>query len=134
MKVSGGNSIFNMYGGKITGNRNDAGKEDAYGGGVRVTYGSTFNMYGGEISGNQSISDWYSYGGGVYVDYRNSIFNMYGGAITGNTAKTGGGIAVRDNATVTIGVHRSLEITQVLVLLFRPRIFTLQAVVSIQMA
>ena len=103
VKVSGGNSIFNMYGGKITGNRNDAGKEDAYGGGVRVTYGSTFNMYGGEISGNQSISDWYSYGGGVYVDYRNSIFNMYGGAITGNTAKTGGGIAVRDNATVTIG-------------------------------
>ena len=103
VKVSGGNSIFNMYGGKITENRNDAGKEDAYGGGVRVTYGSTFNMYGGEISGNQSISDWYSYGGGVYVDYRNSIFNMYGGAITGNTAKTGGGIAVRDNATVTIG-------------------------------
>ena len=103
VKVSGGNSIFNMYGGKITGNRNDAGKEDAYGGGVRVTYGSTFNMYGGEISGNQSISSWYSYGGGVYVDYRDSIFNMYGGAITGNTAKTGGGIAVRDNATVTIG-------------------------------
>ena len=103
VKVSGGNSIFNMYGGKITGNRNDAGTDYAYGGGVRVTYGSTFNMYGGEISGNQSISSWYSYGGGVYVDYRDSIFNMYGGAITGNTAKTGGGIAVRDNATVTIG-------------------------------
>ena len=103
VKVSGGNSIFNMYGGKITGNSNDAGTDYAYGGGVRVTYGSTFNMYGGEISGNQSISSWYSYGGGVYVDYRDSIFNMYGGAITGNTAKTGGGIAVRDNATVTIG-------------------------------
>ena len=103
VRVSGGNSIFNMYGGKITGNSNNAGTENAYGGGVRVTYGSTFNMYGGEISDNQSISSWYSYGGGVYVDYKDSIFNMYGGAITGNTAKTGGGIAVRDNATVTIG-------------------------------
>ena len=103
VKVSGENSIFNMYGGKITGNRNDAGTDYAYGGGVRVTYGSTFNMYGGEISDNQSISSSYSYGGGVYVDYKDSIFNMYGGAITGNTAKTGGGIAVRDNATVTIG-------------------------------
>ena len=103
VKVSGENSIFNMYGGKITGNSNNAGTDDAYGGGVRVTYGSTFNMYGGEISGNQSISSWYSYGGGVYVDYKDSIFNMYGGAVTGNTAKTGGGIAVRDNATVTIG-------------------------------
>ncbi len=103
VKVSGGNSIFNMYGGKIIGNSNNAGTENAYGGGVRVTYGSTFNMYGGEISDNQSISSWYSYGGGVYVDYKDSIFNMYGGAITGNTAKTGGGIAVQDNATVTIG-------------------------------
>ena len=103
VKVSGGNSIFNMYGGKITGNSNNAGTENAYGGGVRVTYGSTFNMYGGEISGNQSISSWYSYGGGVYVDYKDSIFNMYGGAITGNTAITGGGIAVRDDAAVTIG-------------------------------
>ena len=103
VKVSGENSIFNMYGGKITGNSNNAGTDDAYGGGVRVTYGSTFNMYGGEISGNQSISSWYSYGGGVYVDYKDSIFNMYGGAVTGNTAKTGGGIAVRDDAAVTIG-------------------------------
>ena len=94
VKVSGGNSIFNMYGGKITGNRNDAGKEDAYGGGVRVTYGSTFNMYGGEISGNQSISSWYSYGGGVCVEDKGSIFNMYGGKITGNTAKNGSDVAL----------------------------------------
>ena len=94
VKVSGGNSIFNMYGGKITGNRNDAGKEDAYGGGVRVTYGSTFYMYGGEISGNQSISSWYSYGGGVCVEDKGSIFNMYGGKITGNTAKNGSDVAL----------------------------------------
>ena len=94
VKVSGGNSIFNMYGGKITGNSNDAGKEDAYGGGVRVTYGSTFNMYGGEISGNQSISSWYSYGGGVCVEDKGSIFNMYGGKITGNTAGNGSDVAL----------------------------------------
>ena len=105
VNVSGSKAIFNMYGGKITGNSHKGTNTDsnAYGGGVRVRRECTFNMYGGEISGNQSISSWYSYGGGVYVDYRDSIFNMYGGAITGNTAKTGGGIAVRDNATVTIG-------------------------------
>ena len=42
VKVSGGNSIFNMYGGKITGNSNNAGTENAYGGGVRHlrTYGN----------------------------------------------------------------------------------------------
>ena len=94
VKVSGGNSIFNMYGGKITGNSNDAGKEDAYGGGVRVTYGSTFNMYGGEISGNTCAGRYYSYGGGVCVEDKGSIFNMYGGKITGNTAGNGSDVAL----------------------------------------
>ena len=94
VNVSGSTAIFNMYGGKITGNSNDAGTDSAYGGGVRVRRTSIFNMYGGEISGNQSISSWYAYGGGVCVEDKGSIFNMYGGKITGNTAKNGNDVAL----------------------------------------
>ncbi len=94
VNVSGSTAIFNMYGGKITGNCNNAGTDSAYGGGVRVRRKGTFNMYGGEISGNQSISSWYAYGGGVCVEDEGSIFNMYGGKITGNTAKNGNDVAL----------------------------------------
>ena len=96
VNVSGSKAIFNMYGGKITGNSHKGTNTDsnAYGGGVRVERKGTFNMYGGEISGNQSISSWYSYGGGVCVEDKGSIFNMYGGKITGNTAKNGNDVAL----------------------------------------
>ena len=96
VNVSGSKAIFNMYGGKITGNSHKGTNTDsnAYGGGVRVMRECTFNMYGGEISGNQSISSWSSYGGGVCVEDKGSIFNMYGGKITGNTAKNGNDVAL----------------------------------------
>lgn len=94
--VSGSTAIFNMYGGKITGNSHKGTNADsnAYGGGVRVRREGTFNMYGGEISGNTCAGRYYSYGGGVCVEDKGSIFNMYGGKITGNTAKNGNDVAL----------------------------------------
>ena len=87
-------AVFNMYGGKITGNNNKTTDLSAYGGGVRVRREGTFNMYGGEISGNTCAGRYYSYGGGVCVEDKGSIFNMYGGKITGNTAKNGNDVAL----------------------------------------
>lgn len=92
--VSGSTAIFNMYGGKITGNNNKTTDLSAYGGGVRVRREGTFNMYGGEISGNTCAGRYYSYGGGVCVEDKGSIFNMYGGKITGNTAGNGSDVAL----------------------------------------
>ncbi len=79
--VSESTAIFNMYGGKITGNQ-----VEYYGGGVHVKNKGIFNMYGGEISGNKCLSRYTSCGGGVYVTDAGSIFNMYGGKVKGNTA------------------------------------------------
>ena len=93
VNVSGSTAIFNMYGGKITGNNNKT-TDFAYGGGVRVRREGTFNMYGGEISGNTCNVGSYAYGGGVCVEDKGSIFNMYGGKITGNTAKNGNDVAL----------------------------------------
>ena len=87
-------AVFNMYGGKITGNNNKTTDLSAYGGGVRVRREGTFNMYGGEISGNTCAGRYYSYGGGVCVEDKGSIFNMYGGKITGNTAGNGSDVAL----------------------------------------
>ena len=87
-------AVFNMYGGKITGNNNKTTDWSAYGGGVRVRREGTFNMYGGEISGNTCAGRYYSYGGGVCVEDKGSIFNMYGGKITGNTAGNGNDVAL----------------------------------------
>ena len=93
VNVSGSTAIFNMYGGKITGNNNKT-TDFAYGGGVRVRSRGTFNMYGGEISGNTCNVGSYAYGGGVCVEDEGSIFNIYGGKITGNTAKSGNDVAL----------------------------------------
>ena len=93
VNVSESTAIFNMYGGKITGNNNKT-TDFAYGGGVRVRREGTFNMYGGEISGNTCNVGSYAYGGGVCVEDKGSIFNMYGGKITGNTAKNGNDVAL----------------------------------------
>ena len=65
-------SVFNMFGGIITGNNIDGG----------VKNNGTFNMYGGEISGNTATSN----GGGVYVGSYSTAFKVSGAAkITGNT-------------------------------------------------
>ena len=75
------NSVFNMYGGKITYNEGYNG-----GGGVYVapTYGpssrAVFNMSGGEISHNSSSFD---DSGGMFV--YGGEFIMSGGSITDNT-------------------------------------------------
>ena len=78
----GGTGIFNMYGGKITGNTNQYS-----GGGVSMS-GGTFTMHGGSITDNSAQS-----GGGVYVG--GGIFTMSGGIITqNNTTNSGGGVYV----------------------------------------
>jgi hypothetical protein len=64
---------FTMYGGTISGNRNDDG------GGVYVGYGGTFTMYGGTIRDNTA-----GRGGGVYVG-SSATFTKTGGVIYGDT-------------------------------------------------
>lgn len=82
--------VFNMYGGRISGNTNTSGA----GGGVYVQSGRTFNMYGGAISNNTANA-----GGGVYVA-QNAKFNMTGGIISENTAgSVGGGVYVGEGTT-----------------------------------
>ncbi len=82
-KLAGGagvynyNGIFNMYGGKITGNYSTS-----YGAGV-YNFGR-FNFYGGSIDGNQTTI----YGGGVY---NLRIFYQDGGDILNNVAGSDGG-------------------------------------------
>ena len=63
-------STFNMYGGKIYG-----GTADTEAGNINITSGCTFNMYGGEIYGG-STKD--GLGGNVLA---RGTFNMYGGKI-----------------------------------------------------
>lgn len=97
-------SIFTMTGGSI---RQNKAKNNNYGGGIDVSYGSTFTMNGGTITGNTSCT-----GGGVYVgtaveNYGNNTFNMNGGTITGNTAthtgsETGGGVYVAQDGIFTV--------------------------------
>ena len=79
-------SVFNMFGGIITGNNIDGG----------VKNNGTFNMYGGEISDNEAGN-----GGGVYVNQVGK-FNMYGGSITGNRSVRGKGSGVYVNGGIEI--------------------------------
>ncbi|MCL2441203.1 MAG: hypothetical protein FWD14_05645 [Treponema sp.] len=83
------NGIFNLFGGRITGNNG----VNPGGGGVNVGSGGTFNMYNGRISDNSTIGS----GGGVFVG--GGTFNMYGGIITENRATGGGGVTVAYSAT-----------------------------------
>ena len=76
----GGSTVFNMYGGTISGNTWAKGS----GAGVGVR-GGTFNLLGGTISGNTAAK-----GGGIYVgkgsEGANSKFNLYGKPdISGNS-------------------------------------------------
>ena len=79
-------SVFNMFGGIITGNNIDGG----------VKNNGAFNMYGGEISDNEADN-----GGGVYVNQVGK-FNMYGGSITGNRSVGGKGSGVYVNGGIEI--------------------------------
>ena len=90
-----GGSVFNMYGGTISGN-----SALNNGGGVCVEYTSgAFNMYGGTISGNSASNE----GGGVYVASQGT-FNMYDGMISGNTTKgSGGGVDVSGGSFIMNG-------------------------------
>ena len=87
-------SVFNMFGGIITGNNIDGG----------VKNNGTFNMYGGEISGNTATSN----GGGVL---NGGTFNMYGGEISGNTATTYGGGVYVDSYSTAFKVSGAAKIT-----------------------
>lgn len=108
IEVAGANSVFNMYGGIITGNTavlNQAYSSDKntyQGGGVRSYNKAAFNMYGGEITGNNSSLGSGSYlGGGVYST---GAFTMSGGKITGNKATDGGGVYSTGTFTMSGGV------------------------------
>ncbi len=87
-------SVFNMYGGSITGNTASCA-------GVLVN-GGTFNMYGGSITGNTGEAG--GVGGVTVAD----TFNMYGGEITNNSVKradygrSGGGVDVVYGGTFTV--------------------------------
>ena len=83
---------FNLYNGKITGNRNTNGE----GGGVSVLSGGQFNMYGGSITNNKAAT-----GGGVYVA-DNAAVTIGGGTITENEAKYDGGGMTVGNCQVTL--------------------------------
>jgi len=72
--------VFNMNGGKITGNKATDG------GGVTNYYWVEFYVNGGEISGNTAERS----GGGFYNWYI-VTFDVNGGKISGNTAKISGG-------------------------------------------
>lgn len=94
-------STFNLYGGKITGNKANYN----YGGGVYVYSSGTnsaFNMYGGEISGNTVTN-----GGGVYV--KSGTFTMSGGEISGNTVTYGGGGVYVANGNFTVSGTAVIE-------------------------
>ena len=99
-------SVFNMYGGKISGNT--ASNVEGV---VKMDYGTasvnggTFNMYGGEISGNTVKR------GTIYAALKTGvkpcIIRILGGTITGNhaagTGTAGGGAGVIGMYDVEIG-------------------------------
>ena len=103
VKVESGGT-FNMYGGKITGNKAETG------GGVYVVDG-TFTMNGGTISGNTANST--DGGVGVYTTATSTTatatFIMNGGAISSNTANQGGGVYVSKSGTFEM--HNSASVT-----------------------
>ena len=86
--------VFNLYGGRITGNKY-TGSANAKGGAVYLQsgkpnqIGGVFNLYGGELYDNQA-----SLGGAVYLHGESgtargetpATFTMYGGKIWKNTA------------------------------------------------
>ena len=104
------NGEFNMYGGDIHGNTNEAvaAMSGAVAGDGR--YGKViFNMYGGSIRDNKTLTGYFGYGGGVFL--ANAVFNMEGGAIrenivektTDNAQGYGGGVVIYAGEAVLSG-------------------------------
>ena len=89
----GVNTVFLMYGGKISGNYVGTDDPGMDGAGVQIQ-NATFKMYGGEISDNH-VKKAGNYGGGGVNVYSDGTFTMYGGKISGNTVNgnDGGGVA-----------------------------------------
>lgn len=97
----GSNSVFNMYGGTISGgaaNFQENSKALPLGGNVFIT-GSTFNMYGGTITGGTAIG---GSGGNLYL-VRSATFNMAGGKIDGAFALENGAKVTLSGAPVVTG-------------------------------
>lgn len=89
----GAETVFLMYGGKISGNHVGDDHVGDDGAGVQIQ-NATFKMYGGEISDNH-VEKAGNYGGGGVNVYSYGTFTMYGGKISGNTinGNDGGGVA-----------------------------------------
>lgn len=89
----GAETVFLMYGGKISGNHVGDDHVGDDGAGVQIQ-NATFKMYGGEISDNH-VEKAGNYGGGGVNVYSGGTFTMYGGKISGNTVNgnDGGGVA-----------------------------------------
>ena len=84
--------MFQMQGGKITGNRATREEYKAGGGGIYVageSYTAAVLIANGEISGNTAVST----GGGILVNGGNTLLQIEGGTIEKNYAKTGGGVS-----------------------------------------
>lgn len=108
-----GGGTFNMYGGKITGNKltDDGG----LGGGVFVANQGSFHMSGGEISDNHAKEGGGVFVGGLYGHHdlyacSGGTFTMSGGKITGNSG-TGGGVYVSSSSNTSFTVSGSAQIT-----------------------
>ena len=86
-------SVFNMFGGIITGNNIDGG----------VKNNGAFNMYGGEITKNSANIN----GGGVYVAEYSTAFKVSGSAkITDNTVdNAANNVYLPSGKTFTLGSH-----------------------------
>ena len=80
-----GNSEFNFYDGRITGNTSSS-----YGGGI-YAHTCKINIFGGEISANHADSQ---AGGGICIN-GNVTLNITGGTIKNNTAKIAGALTVQ---------------------------------------
>ena len=128
-------TVFNMYGGTISGNtacidptETNFNKNNGCGGGVGIYGGAEFNMYGGAVTGNTAFigetaiintmgAGNRSYagtglGGGIYIMEGHA--EIMGGEITGNFAMCGnngtdgglgGGIYIRDDGSVNATVN-----------------------------
>lgn len=89
-------TVFNMYGGKITGGKVTTN-------GATLYLRGTLNMLGGVIENGNSTTGSTGYAGNVYIG-STGVMNMYGGTITGGKAsRHGGNISTETNSAGTGG-------------------------------
>lgn len=103
----GSQSIFNMYGGTITGGAAKFQENNTalpLGGNVFIT-GSTFNMYGGTITGGTATG---GSGGNLYL-VKSATFNMEGGKIDGEFAFENGAKLTLSGTPVISGTGLSID-------------------------